>query len=104
MRVYDSMEIVPFSDEHVDAAAELLAARHAQHREAEPRLPDDVDCRAQAPIGPRLHQTGYLQFLSFAAGNSLLPLSPHVIRDMICVALDELFLIVGAPNSSPTVG
>lgn len=32
------LEVVPFSDEHLDAAAELLAARHARHREAEPLL------------------------------------------------------------------
>src|SRR5262245_33441427 len=41
------MKIVPFTDEHVDAAAEILAARHARHREAEPLLPSDVDFRAQ---------------------------------------------------------
>ena len=39
--------IVPFADEHLDAAAEMLAARHARHREAEPLLPADVDFRAQ---------------------------------------------------------
>lgn len=39
--------IEPFADEHLDAAAELLAARHARHREAEPLLPADVDFRAQ---------------------------------------------------------
>jgi ribosomal protein S18 acetylase RimI-like enzyme len=32
-------EILPFTDEHVDDAARLLAARHARHREAEPLLP-----------------------------------------------------------------
>lgn len=41
------MAIVPFADEHLDAAAELLAARHAQHRELEPLLPADVDFRTQ---------------------------------------------------------
>lgn len=41
------MEIVPFTDAHLDAAAELLAARHARHRVAEPLLPADVDFRAQ---------------------------------------------------------
>ena len=40
-------EVVPFADEHLDAAAELLAARHARHLEAEPLLPDDVDVRAE---------------------------------------------------------
>jgi GNAT superfamily N-acetyltransferase len=40
-------EIIPFADEHVDAAAALLAERHARHREAESLLPSDVDFRAQ---------------------------------------------------------
>jgi GNAT superfamily N-acetyltransferase len=47
VRVYGSVEIVPFADEHLDAAAEMLAARHERHREAEPLLPADVDLRAQ---------------------------------------------------------
>jgi ribosomal protein S18 acetylase RimI-like enzyme len=42
-----ALEVVPFADEHLDAAAELLAARHARHREAEPLLPDDLDFRAE---------------------------------------------------------
>jgi ribosomal protein S18 acetylase RimI-like enzyme len=33
------MEISAFSDEHVDAAGTLLAARHAEHRRSEPLLP-----------------------------------------------------------------
>ena len=41
------MEIVPFADEHVDPAAELLAARHERHRSAFPQLPADVDYRAE---------------------------------------------------------
>jgi ribosomal protein S18 acetylase RimI-like enzyme len=32
------LEVVPFSDEHLDPAAALLAARHAHQREAEPLL------------------------------------------------------------------
>lgn len=39
-------EVVPFADQHLDAAAELLAARHARHREAEPLLPELPDPRA----------------------------------------------------------
>ena len=35
-----SLEIAPFSGEHLDAAAELLAARHRRHRQAEPLLPE----------------------------------------------------------------
>ena len=38
------MEIVPFTDAHLDAAAEMLAARH---RAAEPLLPADLDFRAE---------------------------------------------------------
>lgn len=40
-------EIVPFSDEHLDDAAALLAARHARHREAEPLLPELTDPLAE---------------------------------------------------------
>ena len=36
-----------FTDRDVPAAAELLAERHARHREAEPLLPAEVDFRAQ---------------------------------------------------------
>ena len=39
--------IRPFTDRDVPAAAELLAERHARHREAEPLLPAEVDFRAQ---------------------------------------------------------
>ena len=41
------LEIVPFSDAHLDDAAALLAARHARHREVEPLLPDGLDFRAE---------------------------------------------------------
>ena len=43
------LEIVPFSDAHLDDAAALLAARHARHREAEPLLPE----RRRLPRGGR---------------------------------------------------
>jgi ribosomal protein S18 acetylase RimI-like enzyme len=42
-----SLDIEPFGEGHLDAAAELLAERHARHREAEPLLPADVDFRGQ---------------------------------------------------------
>jgi ribosomal protein S18 acetylase RimI-like enzyme len=35
-----ALEVVPFSEEHVEGAGRLLAARHARHREAAPPLPD----------------------------------------------------------------
>ena len=41
------LQIRPFSEEHLDAAARLLAARHERHRRAEPLLPDVTDFRAE---------------------------------------------------------
>jgi GNAT superfamily N-acetyltransferase len=41
------IEIEPLEDEHLAAAAALLADRHARHREAEPLLPEVSDFRAQ---------------------------------------------------------
>jgi GNAT superfamily N-acetyltransferase len=41
------LEIRPFSDEHLDAAAALLAERHERHLAVEPLLARDVDYRAQ---------------------------------------------------------
>jgi GNAT superfamily N-acetyltransferase len=42
-----ALEIQPFSDEHLDDAAKLLAERHRRHREAEPLLPDVADLRGE---------------------------------------------------------
>jgi GNAT superfamily N-acetyltransferase len=41
------LQIRPFSDEHLDEAAQLLATRHARHREIEPLLPEVIDFRAE---------------------------------------------------------
>jgi GNAT superfamily N-acetyltransferase len=41
------LEIQPFSQEHLDAASGLLAARHRRHREAEPLLTADPDFGAE---------------------------------------------------------
>jgi GNAT superfamily N-acetyltransferase len=41
------IEIEPLEDEHLDAAAGLLAERHERHRQAEPLLPRISDFRAQ---------------------------------------------------------
>jgi GNAT superfamily N-acetyltransferase len=41
------LEVQPFSEEHLDAAGELLAARHRRHREAEPLLTEPADYRAE---------------------------------------------------------
>ena len=40
------MEVVPFAEEHLDAAAELLTARHEAHRRVFPQLPE-ADYRAE---------------------------------------------------------
>jgi len=42
-----ALEILPFSDEHLDAAAALLRDSHARHRSTEPLLGDVDDFRAQ---------------------------------------------------------
>jgi GNAT superfamily N-acetyltransferase len=42
-----SVEIVPFAEEHLDAATELLAERHVAHCETFPQLPADADYRSE---------------------------------------------------------
>ena len=42
------LDVVPFSEEHLDDAARLLAARQARHREAEPALPERYEDPAAA--------------------------------------------------------
>jgi ribosomal protein S18 acetylase RimI-like enzyme len=46
-RLMPDLQIRPFSEEHLDAAARLLAARHERHRHAEPLLPEVSDFRAE---------------------------------------------------------
>jgi len=41
-------ELLPFADEHLDAAAELLAARHREHCRAAPLLPSRYEEPAEA--------------------------------------------------------
>jgi ribosomal protein S18 acetylase RimI-like enzyme len=41
------LEIHPFAEEHLDAAAGLLEQRHARQLEAEPLLPTEIDFRAE---------------------------------------------------------
>jgi GNAT superfamily N-acetyltransferase len=41
------IEVQPLEDEHLDAAAALLADRHERHRQAEPLLPEISDFRGQ---------------------------------------------------------
>ncbi|MGB2873999.1 MAG: GNAT family N-acetyltransferase [Gaiellaceae bacterium] len=42
------LELVPFSDDHLEDAAGLLAARHARDRRAEPLLPERYEDPAEA--------------------------------------------------------
>jgi GNAT superfamily N-acetyltransferase len=42
------VEVIPFADEHLDAAGELLAARHRRHRETEPLLSERFTDPAEA--------------------------------------------------------
>jgi GNAT superfamily N-acetyltransferase len=46
-RLMSDLQIRPFSDEHLEGAARLLADRHRRHREAEPLLPHIDDFRAE---------------------------------------------------------
>lgn len=43
-----SLEVRPFSDDHVEAAGTLLAERHRRHRAAEPLLPERFEDAAAA--------------------------------------------------------
>jgi GNAT superfamily N-acetyltransferase len=69
------IEAVPFADEHLDAAAELLAARHARHREVEPLLPELEDPRAA--IESEWREEGASGVF---AGNAYLIASPQTFR------------------------
>ena len=42
------VEVIPFADEHLEAAGELLAARHRRHRETEPLLAERFTDPAEA--------------------------------------------------------
>jgi GNAT superfamily N-acetyltransferase len=86
------VEIRPFSDEHLDAAAALLAERHARHLAAEPLLARDVDFRAQVGgegmvalrggelraylLGRRTEDDAFVDFAGCAAAE------PELLRDL----------------------
>jgi GNAT superfamily N-acetyltransferase len=64
------MEIVPFTEEHLDAAAELLAARHETHRGVFPALPADADYRAEIAALLEDGATGAFTDGAFVLGSS----------------------------------
>ncbi len=86
------VEIRPFSDEHLDAAAALLAERHARHLATEPLLARDVDFRAQLGgegvvalrggelraylLGHRTDDDAFVDFAGCAAAE------PELLRDL----------------------
>lgn len=69
-------EIAPFGDEHLPHAAELLASRHARHRQAEPLLPElddplaavEAEWRQEGASGA-FSPRGYVLAAPFKAGN-----------------------------------
>src|SRR5919201_4072408 len=80
LRPMSRLEIVPFSDEHLDDAAALLAARHARHREAEPLLPELADPRAALEAEWRLEGASGV----FSPQGYLIA-APHRFRDITWV-------------------
>ena len=69
------MEIVPFADEHLDAAAELLAARHERQRSAFPQLPAELDYRAEIAALLERGATGAMADDAYVLG---LPAEPEL--------------------------
>ena len=64
------LEVVPFSDEHLENAARLLAARHARQREVEPLLPAQFEAPAAAreKVAAAWHGEGASGTAAFRAG------------------------------------
>src|SRR5262245_1765931 len=67
------MEIVPFGEEHLDAAAALLAARHERQRREFPELPAQVDYRAEIQALLADGATGTFTEGAFVLGRSKEP-------------------------------
>jgi ribosomal protein S18 acetylase RimI-like enzyme len=65
------LEIRPFDDEHLDAAGELLAARHRRHRAAEPLLPPRFEdpAAARAEVEAAWRKDGAAGAIAFRGGN-----------------------------------
>jgi ribosomal protein S18 acetylase RimI-like enzyme len=103
-------EIVPFSDEHLDGAATVLAERHARHRAAEPLLRDVIDFRAQVEgewrpegtsgavalagdevvgylLGPQREDPIGPYVWSYVAGQAVR--DPELVRDLYRVAAEQ---------------
>jgi ribosomal protein S18 acetylase RimI-like enzyme len=68
-----SLEIHPFADEHLDAAGELLAARHRRHRAAEPLLPPRFEdpAAARAEVEAAWRKEGAAGAIAFRDGKAV---------------------------------
>jgi ribosomal protein S18 acetylase RimI-like enzyme len=91
------LEIHPFADDHLDAAATLLAERHRAHRAAEPLLPDVSDFRAHVEAAWQEEDaSGWIAFdegepvgylvgapgaQSWGEGNVWVRLAGHAVRE-----------------------
>jgi ribosomal protein S18 acetylase RimI-like enzyme len=64
------LELCPFSDEHLEAAGELLAERHRRHRHLEPLLPERFvePAEAQAEIEVAWRREGATGAAAFRGG------------------------------------
>ena len=104
-----SLELRAFADEHVDAAAALLAAAHARHRAAEPLLADS-DPRAALEAARRDGASGPVALAGGAVAGYLLgrtaenalwgrhvfvdraghaAAEPELVRDLFAAACEE---------------
>jgi GNAT superfamily N-acetyltransferase len=102
------VDIVAFTDEHVDGAAAVLAERHAAHLAVEPLLPRPTDFRGQVEnaredatgavaveagevvgylLGPRREDGIGAHVWSASAGHAVR--DPELIRDLYAVAAER---------------
>ena len=67
------LELRPFSDEHLDAAGELLAARHRRHRAAEPLLPPRYEdaAAARAEVEAAWRRDGAAGAIAYRGGRAV---------------------------------
>jgi GNAT superfamily N-acetyltransferase len=102
------VDIVAFTDEHVDGAAAVLAERHAAHLAVEPLLPHRTDFREQVEkaredatgtvaidggevvgylLGPRREDSIGAHIWIASAGHAVR--DPEVVRDLYAVAAER---------------
>lgn len=95
------LQIQPFSEEHLDAAAGLLERRQARHREAEPRLPENIDFKAEIDAlwqtdvrsGAVAHRNGEVVGYLLGVHRKEGPWGPNVWVELAGHAVDEPELV-----------